>query len=47
MVASSDKPMSKYVTLVSSEGFEYIVLREVACVSGAIRRMLDPTSRFH
>jgi len=35
---------SKYVTLVSSDGFEFVVLREAACKSGAIRRMLDPKS---
>ncbi|KAI9744897.1 MAG: hypothetical protein M1818_001822 [Claussenomyces sp. TS43310] len=38
--------VSKFVTLVSSDGFEFVVLREAACVSGAIRRMLDPRSGF-
>lgn len=38
--------LSKYVTLVSSDGYEFVVLREAACVSGAIRRMLDPKSGF-
>lgn len=35
---------TKYVTLVSSDGFEFVVLREAACISGAIKRMLDPKS---
>lgn len=38
--------LSKYVTLISSDGFEFVVLRDAACVGGAIKRMLDPTSEF-
>lgn len=34
----------KFVKLVSSDGFEFIVQRTSACVSGAIKRMLDPKS---
>jgi len=41
MASNQPKTSSKYVTLVSSDGFEFVVLREAACVSGAIRRMLD------
>jgi hypothetical protein len=37
---------SKYVTLISSDGFEFVVLREAACTAGAIRKMLDTTSLF-
>jgi transcription elongation factor B subunit 1 len=37
---------SKYVTLISSDGFEFVILREAACVSGAIKRMLDPQSEY-
>lgn len=36
---------SEYVTLVSCDGFEFILPRSAACVSGTIRRMLDPSSR--
>jgi transcription elongation factor B subunit 1 len=43
-MATNGQELSKYVTLVSSDGFEFVVLREAACVSGAIRRMLDPKS---
>jgi transcription elongation factor B subunit 1 len=31
---------SKYITLVSSEGFEFVVLREAALVSPTIKGML-------
>ncbi|KAJ5256882.1 Elongin-C [Penicillium angulare] len=37
---------SEYVTLVSRDGFEFIIPRSAACVSGTIRAMLDPASRF-
>jgi hypothetical protein len=43
-MAANGQELSKYVTLVSSDGFEFVVLREAACVSGAIKRMLDPKS---
>lgn len=36
---------SAFVTLVSNDGFEFIVRRESACVAGTIKRMLDPTSK--
>jgi len=34
------KPLSKYITLVSNDGFEFVVLREAALLSGVIKRML-------
>lgn len=37
---------SPYVTLISSDGFEFIVSRDAAYVAGTIRKMLDPTSNF-
>ncbi|TVY87823.1 Elongin-C [Lachnellula willkommii] len=42
--SSQSQAPSKYVTLISSDGFEFVVLREAACISGAIKRMLDPNS---
>ncbi|KAJ5239107.1 transcription elongation factor B polypeptide 1 [Penicillium chermesinum] len=39
-------PALKYVTLVSRDGFEFILEREQACVSGTISRMLDPKNGF-
>ncbi|BCS20425.1 elongin C [Aspergillus puulaauensis] len=43
---SSEPTQHDYVTLVSGDGFEYIIPRNTACVSGTIRRMLDPSSKF-
>lgn len=37
---------TEYVTLVSNDGYEFKVLRSAACIAGAIKRMLDPTSNF-
>lgn len=37
---------SKYITLVSCDGFEFVVLREAAMVSPFIRATLDPRSAF-
>ncbi|PKS10450.1 hypothetical protein jhhlp_002201 [Lomentospora prolificans] len=37
---------SKYITLVSSDGFEFVVLREAALKSTVIKSMLDTRSRF-
>ena len=36
-----DKAPSPFVTLVSSDGFEFNIRRSAACVSTTIRRMLD------
>ena len=36
--------LTEYVTLVSSDGFEFVVKRSAACISGALNRMLDPKS---
>ncbi|KAE8453509.1 hypothetical protein EG329_010370 [Mollisiaceae sp. DMI_Dod_QoI] len=44
--SSQSQGLSKYVTLVSLDGFEFVVLREAACVSKAIARMLNPQSNF-
>jgi len=39
-------PEPEWVTLVSSDGFEFIIQREPAMVAGTIRRMLDPKYGF-
>lgn len=36
---------SPFVTLISNDGFEFIVSRDAACVAGTIKKMLDPTSK--
>lgn len=38
---------SPFVTLVSSDGHSFIVQRSSACISGAIKRMLDPSCIYH
>lgn len=42
---ADDANTSEYVTLVSNDGYQFVVKRSAACVSGALRRMLDPKSR--
>ncbi|KAM0716165.1 hypothetical protein Q7P37_008679 [Cladosporium fusiforme] len=37
---------SDYVTLISSDGYSFVVQRSSACISGAIKRMLDPSYGF-
>ena len=37
---------SEYVTLISSDGYSFIVQRSSACISGAIKRMLDPSCKL-
>lgn len=37
---------SKYITLVSADDFEFVMLREAAMVSPFIRATLDPRSAF-
>ena len=37
---------SDYVTLISQDGFSFVVQRSAACLSGAIKRMLDPACAF-
>ncbi|KAI9787152.1 MAG: hypothetical protein M1839_003387 [Geoglossum umbratile] len=43
---TDDASTSEYVTLVSSDGYQFVVRRSAACVSGALKRMLDPKSNF-
>jgi hypothetical protein len=40
-MASSD-----YITLISDDGFSFIVQRSSACISPVIKNMLDPTSEY-
>lgn len=44
--ANSSGPPSKYVTLVSSEGFEFVVLRQATYCSPTIKKMLDPAHQW-
>lgn len=36
----------RYVTLISAEGFEYVISRAATDISPVVKRMLDPKSRF-
>ncbi|KZF19413.1 POZ domain-containing protein [Xylona heveae TC161] len=47
MATTQQQPSSDYVTLVSCDGYEFVVRRSCACVAGALRRMLDPNSSFN
>jgi transcription elongation factor B subunit 1 len=40
------KEPSEFVTLVSSDDFEFIIRRESANVAGTLKRMLDPNSKL-
>lgn len=42
-MATAQTP-SKYVTLVSGDGFEFVVLREATMISPIIKGMLEPRS---
>ena len=44
IIMSADSSLSTHVTLISSDGYEFIILREAAYVAGTIKKMLDPTS---
>ena len=37
---------SDYVTLIASDGYSFVVRRSAACISDAIKRMLDPQNGF-
>lgn len=41
----AEQQQTEYVTLVSNDGFEFIVKRSCANIAGAIQRMLDPKSK--
>lgn len=38
------QPLTEYVTLISSDDYSFVVRRSAACISPAIKRMLDPAS---
>ena len=40
----ADPADGKFITLVSSDGFEFVVLRDAAMISPAIKGMLGPGS---
>ena len=42
---STDEPPSKYVRLISYEGFEFIVQRDASDASDPLRVALDPKSK--
>ncbi|KAK9390742.1 BTB/POZ protein [Lipomyces mesembrius] len=44
--SSKDPSDKEYVRLVSSDGFEYSILRSAAAVSGTLRGMLSQSSNF-
>ncbi|KAK6825526.1 POZ domain-containing protein [Apiospora arundinis] len=38
--------VSKYVTLISNDGFEFVVLRDAVLISPVIKSMIDPKNNF-
>ncbi|KAF9571845.1 Transcription elongation factor B (SIII), polypeptide 1 (15kDa, elongin C), partial [Lunasporangiospora selenospora] len=45
-MASAQTGESEYVTLESSDGFQFIIHREAAMLSGTIRNMLSSAGQF-
>ncbi|EEP79795.1 predicted protein [Uncinocarpus reesii 1704] len=43
---ATDTNLPEFVTLTSNDGFDYVISRSAACISGTIRRMLDPANNF-
>lgn len=46
-MASADPSSSKYVTLISSQNFEFVVLREAVMISPVVKGMLDTRGGEH
>jgi hypothetical protein len=44
-ITMSDKKLPEYVTLVSSDGFEFVVRRSAAVIAKTLDRMFDPASK--
>ncbi|EAT85913.2 hypothetical protein SNOG_07262 [Parastagonospora nodorum SN15] len=42
----ADEKSTEYVTLVSTDGYEFKILRSAACIAGTIKKALDPLSGF-
>ncbi|KAF2120758.1 BTB/POZ protein [Lophiotrema nucula] len=42
----AEKQLSEYVTLVSSDGFEFRILRSAACIAKTVQKALDPAYGF-
>ena len=47
IIPTTNVSQSPYVTLISSDGFEFHIRRSAACVSGTIRRMLEGEQAIH
>ncbi|ORY56883.1 Skp1 family protein [Pseudomassariella vexata] len=45
-MAANGLTLSKYITLISSDGFEFVVMRDAVMISPMIKSMLDPQSAF-
>jgi transcription elongation factor B subunit 1 len=43
MGGKNESELTEYVTLVSSDGYEFKILRSAACLAGTIKNSLDPT----
>ena len=45
-MATNQESPAEFVTLASNDGFEFVIPRSAACVSGTLRRMLEPSSQY-
>jgi transcription elongation factor B subunit 1 len=46
MGGQDESELTGYVTLVSSDGYEFKILRSAACLAGTIKNSLDPTCKL-
>lgn len=42
----ADEKSTEYVTLVSTDGYEFKILRSAACIAGTIKKALDPLCMY-
>ncbi|RAL15741.1 elongin C [Aspergillus homomorphus CBS 101889] len=46
MASTDQEQQQPFVTLVSGDGFEFVLPRSTACISKTLAMMFDPSSKF-